>query len=224
MEAYERETGMWNRIFEDYQPLDLRETELKVEPMFDEALMEFADKTSRILDFGCGTGDISFQYLQYRPDHRIVGVDKAQKGIEFAKKAAELSHYRNARFFTGGEEFLDQFEGGEFDGIIVSNVLDVMPRDISGKTMEKLTKLLKPEGYWFIKMNPYYSKEELNALGYEKKGANLYEEEGVLHLRQATTEYWKKQLSKFGELLIYLEFQYPWQEGMNRLFVIQKKG
>jgi hypothetical protein len=26
---------------------------------------------------------------------------------------------------------------------------------------------LKPGGYWFIKMNPYYSKEELESFGYE---------------------------------------------------------
>lgn len=38
MKAYELETDMWNKIFEEYQPIDLRCVELKVEPMFDEAL------------------------------------------------------------------------------------------------------------------------------------------------------------------------------------------
>lgn len=223
MKAYELETDMWNKIFEEYQPIDLRGIELKVEPMFDEALELFARRSKRVLDFGCGTGDISFQYLQYQPDHQIVGVDKAETGISFAKDTARLSHYRRAHFFTGGEEFLDQFKMEEFDGIILSNVLDVMPKDVSCEAMLKLNKLLKYDGYWFIKMNPYYSREELESFGYQKKGANLYEEEGILHLRQATTEYWKKQLSEFGEIIVYLEFQYPWQKGMNRLFVIKKK-
>lgn len=97
-----------------------------------------------------------------------------------------------------------------------------MPKDVSCETMLKLNKLLKHEGYLFIKMNPYYSQEELESFGYQKKGANLYEEEGILHLRQATTEYWEKQLSEFGKIIVYLEFQYPWQKGMNRLFVIKK--
>ncbi len=222
MKSYERETDMWNKLFEEYQPLDLREIELKVEPMFDEALKLFASRTKRVLDFGCGTGDVSFQYLQYQPDHQIVGVDKAETGIKFAKETAKLSHYRRAHFFTGGEEFLDQFEKEEFDGIILSNVLDVMPKDVSSETMLKLNSLLKHDGCWFIKMNPYYSKEELDSFGYQKKGGNLYEEEGILHLRQATSEYWKKHLSKFGEIVAYLEFQYTWQKGMNRLFVIKK--
>lgn len=222
MKAYERETDMWNQIFKEYQPMDLREAKLKVEPMFDEALELFAGQTKRVLDFGCGTGDISFQYLQYEPDHQIVGVDKAETGILFAKETARLSRYRRSHFFTGGEEFLDQFQKEEFDGIILSNVLDVMPKDVSCDTIQKLNKILKIDGLWFIKMNPYYSKEELDAMGYEKKGNNLYENEGILHLRQATTEYWKKQFSMLGEVLIYLEFPYPWQEGLNRLFIVRK--
>lgn len=222
MKAYERETAMWNKVFQEYEPLDLRGVNLKVESMFDEALNLFSGMTKRVLDFGCGAGDISFQYLQYEPEHQVVGVDKAETGIQFAKKTARLSQYRKAHFFVGGEEFLDQFEQSEFDGIIVSNVLDVMPREVSCETMDKLNKILKPGGCWFIKMNPYYSKEELDILGYEKVGEDLYEEEGILRLRQEDTRYWKEQLSVFGELLIYLEFQYPWQEGMNRLFVIRK--
>lgn len=65
--AYERETALWNKVFKEYEPVDLRALDLNVEPMFDEALKLFASKTSRVLDFGCGTGDISFQCLQYYP-------------------------------------------------------------------------------------------------------------------------------------------------------------
>ena len=35
------------------------------------------------------------------------------------------------------------------------------------------------------------------------------------------TNYWKEKFTRFGEEIIYLEFEYPWQEGMNRLFVYQ---
>ncbi|MFR2512456.1 MAG: hypothetical protein ACLS9K_11315 [Lachnospira eligens] len=36
-------------------PLDLRTLDLQVETMFDEALKLFAQKTTNVLDFGCGT-------------------------------------------------------------------------------------------------------------------------------------------------------------------------
>ena len=67
--AYERETEMWNQVFKECTPVDLRTLDLQVETMFDEALKLFAQKTTNVLDFGCGTGDISFQYLQYQPTH-----------------------------------------------------------------------------------------------------------------------------------------------------------
>ena len=51
-----------------------------------------------------------------------------------------------------------------FDGVILSNVLDVMPKDISTIVIDDLERVLKPGGYWFIKMNQYYSKEELESL------------------------------------------------------------
>ena len=53
--AYEQEIEMWNRVFEECIPVDLRNLDLKVEPMFDEALKLFAEITTKILGFGCGT-------------------------------------------------------------------------------------------------------------------------------------------------------------------------
>ena len=53
--AYEQEIEMWNRVFEECIPVDLRNLDLKVEPMFDEALKLFAEKTTKILGFGSGT-------------------------------------------------------------------------------------------------------------------------------------------------------------------------
>ena len=87
--AYERETEMWNQVFKECTPVDLRNLDLQVETMFDEALKLFAQKTTNVLDFGCGTGDISFQYLQYQPTHKVLGIDASKTGIEFANETDE---------------------------------------------------------------------------------------------------------------------------------------
>ena len=108
-----------------------------------------------------------------------------------------------------------------FDGVILSNVLDVMPKDISTTVIDDLERVLKLGGYWFIKMNPYYSKEELESFEYKNAGNNIYEKDHIMRLREATTNYWKEKFTRFGKEIIYLEFEYPWQEGMNRLFVYQ---
>ena len=52
--------------FKECTPVDLRKLDLKVETMFDEALKLFAEKTTNVLDFGCGTGDIS--------THKVLGL------------------------------------------------------------------------------------------------------------------------------------------------------
>ena len=78
---------------------------------------------------------------------------------------------------------------------------------MSKEVVEDLERVLKPGGYWFIKMNPYYSKEELESFGYENMGNNIYEENHIMRLRQATTNYWKERFARFGKEIIYLEFE-----------------
>lgn len=82
--------------------MDLRNLDLKVETMFDEALKLFAEKTTNILDFGCGTGDISFQYLQYQPTHKVLEIDASKVEIQFANETAKLGDYETATFLEGG--------------------------------------------------------------------------------------------------------------------------
>lgn len=222
MKTYDKETGLWNEIYSQYQPVNLQNNRLTVEPGFDMVLKEFGEKTHRVLDFGCGTGDILFQYAQEFPEKKGVGIDEAEQGIIVAKETAKLSHYNRLHFFTGSSAMLDDFETGEFDGIILSNVLDVMPEQADEAVMEKLNRVLAEGGYWFIKLNPYYTKKELQQLDYEKEAPHLYEEDGILRLHQETTEHWKKIFEKYGCVERYMEFVYPWQEGLNRLFILHK--
>ena len=83
--AYEQEIEMWNRVFEECIPVDLRNLDLKVEPMFDEALKLFAEKQRKFW---------------------ILGVEQ-----------------------------------NSFDGVILSNVLDVMPKDISTIVIDDLERV-----------------------------------------------------------------------------------
>ncbi len=224
MKAYDREKRLWNEVYSQCQPVDLRDINLMVEPGFDGVLREFGEKTSRVLDFGCGTGDIIFQYMQNFPEKRGVGIDEAENGITFARETAKLSHYNRLHFFTGNSEMLDDFEDGEFDGIILSNVLDVMPEQVDKIVLKRLDRVLAPEGYWFIKLNPYYTPKEILDLDYKKKMPHLYEEDGILRLHQETTDYWKQIFETYGSIERYMEFVYPWQKDLNRLFLVKKES
>lgn len=213
---------MWNEVYKDSQPVDLRGRTLSVDPLFDTCLMMFAEQTERVLDFGCGTGDILFQYAQYKKNARGIGVDPARPGIAFAKETAKRSGYRNLHFFEGDESFLGTFEAGKFDGIILSNVLDIIPEEEGHHMALELNRVLKDGGCWFIKMNPVYSDEELKEMEYEELEPHMYGEHGVLRLKQEDTGYWMKALGQLGEVERYAEFPYTWQPGMNRIFLVRK--
>lgn len=117
---------------------------------------------------------------------------------------------------------IDDFEDWEFDGIILSNVLDIMPEKADETVLKKLDRVLRPGGYWFIKLNPYYTGKELSRFDYQKLDEHLYQEDGILRLHQETTKHWMRVLGSYGHVEQYLEFVYPWQGGLNRLFLLNK--
>ena len=220
---YNRSINMWNDVYSKCKIVDLKGKSLSVEPMFDICLDIFASECKKVLDFGCGTGDVIFQCYEFGNIDSGLGIDLSETGIEFAKKFASVNKYNNLDFKVGDISYFDNFADGSFDGIILSNVLDVMPKDVALKTFKRLTDLLAPKGLMFVKLNPFYEKSDMKEWGLTQIKDNLFEENGVLRYRELDTASWKQSFEKHYEIIRYLEFPYPWQEGMNRLFLLQKK-
>lgn len=222
MKEYNNATKLWDETFSECKLVDLTDKPLSVEPTFDICLDIFASECKRVLDFGCGTGDIIFQCNQFGNMDYGLGVDLSKVGIDYATRMASLNHYNNLEFINDDITYFSQYESNCFDGIILSNVLDVMPKDIAVQTFTELTRLLKAGGLMFVKLNPYYDQDELEEFGYINLKDNLYEEDGFLRLRELDTASWHRAFEKYYTTIRYLEFPYPWQEGMNRLFLLKK--
>lgn len=220
---YNRAVNLWNETYSHCKIVDLKGKNLSVEPMFDICLDIFASKCKNILDFGCGTGDVIFQCYEFGNMNCGLGVDLSQTGIEYARKMTLVNNYHGLNFDVGDISYFDSYEKGSFDGIILSNVLDVMPKDVAVTTFIRLTELLPPKGLMFVKLNPYYDKEDMKKWGMTQIKDNLFEEDGVLRYRELDTVTWKHSFEKSFNIIRYLEFPYPWQEGMNRLFLLEKK-
>ena len=220
---YNRAVNLWNETYSHCKIVDLKGKNLSVEPMFDICLDIFASKCKNILDFGCGTGDIIFQCYEFGNMNYGLGVDLSQTGIDYARKMTLVNNYHGLNFDVGDISYFDSYEEGSFDGIILSNVLDVMPKDVAVTTFIRLTELLPPKGLMFVKLNPYYDKEDMKKWGMTQIKDNLFEENGVLRYRELDTVTWKHSFEKSFNIIRYLEFPYPWQEGMNRLFLLEKK-
>ena len=95
-----------------------------------------------------------------------------------------LIYLKQALIEMGDISYFDNYNGKPFDGIILSNVLDVMPKDIALKTFKGLTKLLAPKGLMFVKLNPFYEKTDMKQWGFTQIKDNLFEENGILRYRE----------------------------------------
>lgn len=220
---YRRSFTMWNDVYSRCTLTDLSQKELTVEPTFDVCLDLFAYYCKNVLDYGCGTGDILFQIRQFGNLNHGIGIDMSSVGISYAQKEAEISSYNNLTFLKGSLPYCKQLPDGSFDGIVLSNILDVIPMDVAIKTFEEMKRLLQPGGRMFIKLNPFYNEKTLEQFGFDQLGEHFYTEEGVLRYHILDTRNWESLFEKDFNIERYLEFPYPWQEGMNRLFLLKKK-
>lgn len=223
MKEYESSTALWNEVYQECKLEDLTNETLTVEPTFDACLQLFAEKSPHVLDFGCGTGDILFQCADFGHLSYGLGIDRSEVGITYATQMASLNHYRNLDFVLGDISYLSQLDDEVFDGIILSNVLDVIPKEDADQIMFQLNRILKKDGLIFLKLNPYITNDQLDYYELKHMRDNLFEKDGILRLRRLTTSQWHKEFEHDFIIERYLEFPYPWQEGMNRLFLLQKK-
>lgn len=224
MKQYDASTALWDKVYTECKLVDLTGEKLEVEPTFDACLKIFSQNSKRVLDYGCGTGDILFQCADFGYLNYGMGIDRSEIGIKYSNKMAKLNHYKQLDFVVGDITYFSQMEDGCFDGIIVSNVLDIIPKDVENTILNELTRILKDDGLMFVKLNPYASDAELEGFGLTQFQENLYEEDGVLRLRELKTETWRHEFEKDFTIERYLEFPYPWQDGMNRIFLLKKKA
>lgn len=84
MDKYEETLRTWNKVAKLYQEtffhLDL------YNDTYDHFCEQVAIKNARILDLGCGPGNITNYLLNKRPDFNVYGIDAAPEMIELAKK------------------------------------------------------------------------------------------------------------------------------------------
>ena len=73
----------------------------------------------KILDIGCGTGSLSYDFAKHVPDGSIIGVVKSQEDITKARELVESEGRTNISFLVGNAMSLD-FPDDEFD-IVHSN-------------------------------------------------------------------------------------------------------
>jgi 2-polyprenyl-3-methyl-5-hydroxy-6-metoxy-1,4-benzoquinol methylase len=149
----------------------------------------------RVLDIGCGMGDVSMLAAQLvGPSGSVVGVDRESSVLEKARQRATLAGFENILFAQSDVAALADHHG-RFDAVVGRFILMFLPDPIS--VLKALVTLLRPGGIVAFQ---------------EASWANQLAQTAHLPLRMAVSTLIRDTLAKGGartnnELYLYRDFQ-----------------
>lgn len=110
-----------------------------------ERTKKYLKSTDRVLDIGCGTGVTTIPLSAY-VEH-MTAIDTSSGMMDQAVLKAAQGGIHNIDFHSG-EMFMEVLKPGEFDAVMMFNVLLYMSDQAAA--MKRITELLKPGGYFFV--------------------------------------------------------------------------
>ena len=177
----------------------------------------------RVLDYGCGSGWASI-IAAHSGCKSVTAADRGEKIIDSAKFHAN-AYKVGDRIETVriSENWLKSVPSESYDGIVCSNVIDVVPIETSREIVRELSRVAEKGATIVIGLNFYMSKEMA-----EKRGIELVEDrylfaDGVLRLTSMSDEEWRDILSQCFTVEKLDHFAWPGEEKeTRRLFLLTK--
>lgn len=187
----------WNTVF-NVDTTNLGKMDQSASDIFDNYCKYVGDNCEKILDVGTGYGNglIAAKYYGSKVQYGL-GIDPSVNAINIANKLVENENITGIEFKVGDDTLLNTIDSESFDGIICSNVLDVIPEVTANKIIKNIKRILKPNGLFFLKLNFYLSKDLITRLKMEKLNKNSYAINGVLRAVNHTTKAWINKFSGF---------------------------
>ena len=97
----------------------------------------------RVLEIGCGTGNLTLRAKQVRPDIEVVGSDPDPLALARAqRKARGLTGIRFERGYAQKLPYRD----AEFDRVLSSLMLHHLPEDVKAAAAAEIYRVLRPGG------------------------------------------------------------------------------
>ncbi|WP_250126001.1 methyltransferase domain-containing protein [Chroococcidiopsis sp. CCMEE 29] len=115
--------------------------------------------TNRILELGCGTGELSLKVLSRCPSAEVVAVDYSPRMLQFAQQKIQAAGYTDR--WTGIEiDFGDWANnsaaveiGTGFDACVSSLAIHHLQDEMKLKLFQRISESLTPQG-WFWNADP----------------------------------------------------------------------
>jgi 2-polyprenyl-3-methyl-5-hydroxy-6-metoxy-1,4-benzoquinol methylase len=142
MDRYKETFETWNKLASLYQD---RFMELDLyNDTYDSICKLISKENAKVLEIGCGPGNITKYLLSKRPDFDVYGIDIAPNMIELAKK-----NNPSASFAIMDCRHIDQIHS-KFDGIVCGFCLPYLSQTDSQKFIKDCYNLLNENGLIYI--------------------------------------------------------------------------
>lgn len=177
----------------------------------------------KALDYGCGNGWAAIAAAKSGcPD--VTAADPAPNAVETVRFLAELlDAAERVRPVCGGVDWLRSLPAECFDGLICSNVLDIVPPETAGELLAELARVVTADAQVFVGLNYYLSPEAAAEKGLPLVDGRLYLD-GVLRLVSRTDEEWAALFAPFFTVESLAYFAWPGEpEEKRRLFRLRKR-
>ncbi len=113
------------------------------------------DSQTRVLDFGCGFGSISY-HLAQRVDE-VVAMDQIPLHLKWVRSMSEALGVKNIRYVQGGDTRYLPFPDNHFDAVVLNGVFEHLatntvgdPKSVQERYLKEVLRILKPEGQVYI--------------------------------------------------------------------------
>lgn len=177
----------------------------------------------RVLDYGCGNGWAAVAAAK-SGCVCVTAADAAPNAAEAAGFIAELFGVSGrVHPVLSYDGWLASVPEGTYDGLILSNVLDVVPPETAEELLRLICRAAAPGARVVIGLNYYLSPEAAGKKGMGLEDGRMLYVDGVLRLVSRTDEEWAELFSPFFTVERLEHFAWPGEtEERRRLFRLRK--
>lgn len=230
---YERLIQFWNSAFVmDHQQRQHQISQIDPEQDWKEMapsqkLLDAAlalGRKEKVLDYGCGDGWAAIACAK-GGCRNVTCVDTSENAAEMARFYADIFHVGDSvDTHCISTSWLKKQDDESFDGIICSNVLDVIPQKASEEIIKQMSRVLTDDGEVVIGLNYYMVPKENEERHITVKNENCVYIDGILRLVSMTDEQWKAMFEQYFTVESLDYFAWPnEQQETRRLFRLKKR-
>jgi tRNA (cmo5U34)-methyltransferase len=138
----------------------------------------------RILELGCGTGELSLKILERCPNAQIIALDYSPRMVQFALQKITASGYQQqwrgieADFGDWAKNFDLSGIGRGFDACVSSFAIHHLSDEMKSKLFQSIRESLNPQGY-FWNADPVLPESPILAEIYKTGRENWTSQQGI---------------------------------------------